>query len=299
MKKFGGLAVLLIVLVVAVAIVGSQSFYQVPEGYVAALYQFGKLSSVEATTGLRMKVPFVQSVRLIDVKEQSKEMVQNAYTKDTQTVENLIVKVNYRLNVAEVESVIKNIGVDMVEDKIIIPNVYAITRNAIGQYTADELIAHRSEVTQKIHDQLSEVFEGKGLTLVSFTIQNIDFEDSFEAAVRRKVEAEQKALEAQNRTKEEEELARQEVIRAQAEADAIRARAEAEAFAIEVINAQLSNSPHYVEYLTATKWNGQLPLVTGTQGGQMLDISALLNASPASEETIVPEATAEPVVTIP
>lgn len=276
MKKMGfGLVVLLVVAVLAV-IVGSQSFYQVPEGYVAALYQFGKLDSVVSTTGLRFKVPFIQSVRLIDVKEQSKEVTQNAYTKDTQTVENLTVKVNYRLNVSEVENVIKNIGVDMVEDKVVMPNVYALTRDTIGQYTADALIGHRSEITQIIQEQLSAVFEGKGLTLVSFTIQNIDFEDSFEAAVRRKVEAEQSALEAQNRTVEEQEVARQEVIRAQAEADATRARAEAEAFAIEVINEQLSNSPDYVEYLKVTRWDGKLPLVSGSGSGMMLDISTLL-----------------------
>lgn len=277
MKKWSGVVIVVLVAAVALIIVATQSFVQIPEGYVAAMYQFGKLDKVETTSGLRFKTPFVQSARLIDVKEQSKEIVQNAYTKDTQTVENLTVKVNYRLNIAEVENVIKTIGVDMVEDKVIIPNVYAITRNTIGQYTADELIAHRSEVTQTIEEQLTKIFEGKGITLVSFSILNIDFEDSFEAAVRRKVEAEQSALEAQNRTKEEEELARQVVIRAQAEADSTRAKAEADAYAIEVINQQLSSSPYYVEYLKATRWDGKLPLITGSDGAQMLDISSLLS----------------------
>lgn len=283
MKKWSGVIIVVLVVAVALIIVGTQSFVQIPEGYVAAMYQFGKLDKVETASGLRFKTPFVQNARLIDVKEQSKEIVQNAYTKDTQTVENLIVKVNYRLNIAEVENVIKTIGVDMVEDKVIIPNVYAITRNTIGQYTADELIAHRSEVTQTIQEQLTEIFEGKGITLVSFSILNIDFEDSFEAAVRRKVEAEQSALEAQNRTKEEEELARQVVIRAQAEADSTRAKAEADAYAIEVINQQLSSSPHYVDYLKATRWDGKLPLITGAGDGQMLDVSGLLSTDTATE----------------
>lgn len=260
-------------LLIAVVLV-SASLYTVDEGYIAAVYTMGKLDSLQSQAGLHFKTPFIQTVSMIDVKEQSVEVPQNAYTKDTQTVENLVVKINYRLDTAQLENTIREIGVSKVYTTIIEPNVYAVTRNAIGQYAADELIGHRSEITQLIYDELIRRFEGKGVVLMAFTIQNIDFEDSFEAAVRRKVEAEQKALEAQNQTKETEELGKQQVIKAQAEADAIKATADAEAYAIrakaeadakamEMLNEQLRQNPNYIEYLKVTLWDGQLPVVDG------------------------------------
>ncbi len=287
MKKTA-LIVVVAVLVFAALVVGGNSFYTVPEGQSAALYTFGKLDGVVASSGVHFKAPFVQNTKLIDMREQSIEVPQNAYTKDTQTVENLITKVNYRLDASRIDSLIREVGVEFVYDKLVLPSVLSITRNTIGQYTADELIGHRAEVTQKIQDQLIERLTGRGITLTAFTIQNIDFEDSFEAAVRRKVEAEQKALEAQNQTKEKQELAKQEVISAQAEADAmkakanaeayaIRAKAEAEAFAVESIERKLSDAPAYIDYLKATRWDGRLPYV---QGGAtpVLDLRSALPA---------------------
>ncbi len=275
-----------IVLLLLLVIVGMNSFFTISEGFVAAVYTFNRLESVETATGVHFKVPFVQDVTQIDVREQSIEVPQNAYTRDTQTVENLVVKVNYSLNVSQIAQIIQETGVSFVYDKIIEPNVLSITRNTIGQYAADALIENRAEIAQAIQSQLDSIFASKGVTLSAFTIQNIDFEDSFEEAVRRKVEAEQKALEAQNQTREKEELGKQQVIAAQAEADAIKAKAEAEAYsirtkaeaeayAVEVINDQLMGNPDYIQYLYAIGWNGQLPMVQGEGASPIIDIRGL------------------------
>lgn len=265
-------------------ICAANSFYTLPEGFLGVTYTFGKLENIHATAGVQVKVPFVQSVKKVDIREQSVSIEQSAYTKDTQTVENLSVKVNYRLDVSRIESIVQEIGVDYVYDKVVLQNVLSITKNMIGQYAADALIEHRSEVSLSIEQQLSEELGAKGLILTSFMIQNIDFEDSFEDAVRRKVEAEQKALEAQNQTREKEELAKQEVIAARAQADATKAKAEAEAYAIEVINEQLANSPDYIEYLRVTRWDGRLPLVQGSDATPFLDLRDQAAAADVSAE---------------
>ncbi len=302
MKKNIVRIVVIGIVVLAGVIVVANSVYTVSEGYTAALFTLGKLDGLESRAGLHFKVPFVQSVSMIDVKEKSIEVPQNAYTKDTQTVENLVVKVNYRLDTAQLDSVIREIGVSNVLGTIVEPNVYAVTRNTIGQYTADALIASRAEITQSIHDELLRRFDGKGVVLMGFTIQNIDFEDSFEAAVRRKVEAEQKALEAQNQTKEKQELAKQQVISAQAEADAIKAKADADAYAIEakakaealameVLNKQLAQNPAYIDYLKVTLWNGQLPLVDGGDAASIIDMRDLQTTAPAKTTSPPAQAT--------
>lgn len=282
MKAKLGVGVIAVVILVVCLVCVFSSIYNVPEGYAAAVYRFGALISIQRAPGMHAQTPFVSTTRLIDLREQSVEVPQNAYTKDTQTVEGLATKVNYVLDASKLDTIIRDIGVETVYDKIILPNVLSITKNTIGQYTADELVAHRAEMAQAIQNQLAEKLAPKGVVLTAFTIQNIDFEDSFEAAVRRKVEAEQMALEAKNKTLEIEEQGKQDVIKAKAAADAAKAAADAEAYsvrekakaeaeAIQLINAQLQNSPSYVEYLRTTRWDGKLPVVQG-EGTPIIDL---------------------------
>ncbi len=67
----------------------------------------------------------------------------------------------------------------------------------------------------------------------------------------------------QNKTKEKEELARQTVIEAQAEAESQKIRADAEAYAIEAIQKQHQQSPEYIELQRVQKWDGKYPQVMG------------------------------------
>ena len=62
---------------------------------------------------------------------------------------------------------------------------------------------------------------------------------------------------------EKEELARQTVIEAQAEAESQKIRADAEAYAIEAIQKQLQQSPEYIELQRVQKWDGKYPQVMG------------------------------------
>jgi prohibitin 2 len=62
---------------------------------------------------------------------------------------------------------------------------------------------------------------------------------------------------------------------AQYQADATVAKAQGDAKAISIINAQLANSPNYVNYLIAQKWDGHLPQVVSSNGQSSPVISAL------------------------
>lgn len=57
---------------------------------------------------------------------------------------------------------------------------------------------------------------------------------------------------------------------AQYQADAEVAKANGDAQAIKIINAQLSQSPAYIQYLIAQKWDGHLPGVLSTTGSPIL-----------------------------
>ena len=250
-------------LILVLVVVGFQSFTTIPEGYVGMKYQLGKIVSVDLEAGLQFKVPFIQDVVLVDMREQVFELTTNAYTKDSQTVESVEVKVNYRLNRAELLSLAQNIGVNNVSDKLIFPQVNTILKNAIGNYRAEDLIQNRQDLQESVETTMREDLSSYGVEVMAVSLVNIDFDDVFEEAVRAKIVAEQDALRAQNKTKEVEEQAKQAVIDAQAEADSKRLIADAEAYSIPVIQEQIANSPHYLELEKIKQWDGKLPQVSG------------------------------------
>ncbi len=261
-KKLGR-RLLLVLLAAALVALGSASFTIIEEGYIGVKYQFGKIVDDSLSAGLNFKVPFVQTIRQVDVREQMYQMDANAYTKDTQTVEGIQTKLNYVYDRGELSNIIRNVGINNVESKLLIPQMQSIVKNEIGQYKAEDLVQNRTTVQESIEDKLRESLGQSGIIVVSFAIENLDFEDGFEEAIRAKVVAEQEALKMQNKTKEKEELARQMVIEAQAEAESKKIRADAEAYAIEAIQKQLQQSPEYIELQRVQKWDGKYPQVMG------------------------------------
>ncbi len=279
-KKWGR-TVALIVLGVIVLLGVFSSLCTVSEGYVGVKYRFGKIVDDRMAPGLNFKIPIVETVTRVDVREQIYETSTNAYTKDTQTVENLRIKLNYCYDQSALSNLIRNIGINNVESKLIVPQVQSIVKNEIGQFRAEELIQNRSVVQNNIQQKLAESLSPNGIVVTAFAIEDIDFENGFEEAVRAKVVAEQEALKMQNKTKETEELARQAVIEAQAKADSEKIQAEAEAYSIRLVQEELTNSPQYIEFEKIKRWNGQLPQAIGETVNPfvMLNDSGALSSS--------------------
>lgn len=264
MKKTFKFAIIAVA-VVLVAIVGYSSFATIPEGYIGLRYQFGKIVDVNTEAGLHFKVPFVEQVVLVDVREQVFELTTTAYTSDTQTVEALNLKVNYVVTKSNAAELQRSVGISNVSDKLIMPRVNTILKNEIGQYRAEDLVQNRNALQEHVERELSKQLADYGVQVISLSIVNIDFDDSFEEAVRAKVVAEQEALKAQNKTKEKEEQAKQTVIEAQAEADSNRLIADSEAYAIEKIQEALEKNPQYIELEKIKKWDGKLPQAMGNE----------------------------------
>ena len=235
----------------------------IPEGHIGVKYQLGAIVRSDLAAGAHIKAPFFQSIKSVDVREQVYETTTSAYTRDTQTVESIQVKLNYVYDSSQLSNIIRTIGIDNVESKLIVPQVNSVLKNAIGGFRAEELVQGRSALQEQVESELRRSLAKNGITVTAFNIEGIDFEDAFEQAVRLKVEAEQQALRAQNETVLKEEEAKQRVIAAEAEAESQRIAAEAEAYAIELIQKQLSSSPQYIQLQMVEKWNGEWPEVMG------------------------------------
>ncbi len=261
-KKIGIFA-FIIAIVVLLLIVVFNCFTIVNEGFIGVKYTFGKITQDNLTPGLNFCIPFVEEIKQVDVREQIYSVTSDAYTSDTQTVNELQLKLNYRYDSSKLSDIIRNIGIDNVEAKLLVQNVAKISKNEIGKVKAEELVQSRYEVQQKIQDNLAESLAPSGIIVVSFAIENLSFDDAFESSIQAKVIAAQDALKMENKTKEKEEEAKQMVIAAQAKADSTKIEADAQAYAIEAVQKQLQNSPDYIDYLKINNWNGELPQIIG------------------------------------
>lgn len=262
-KKSGflGKAVLVTIIAIIALIVIFNCFSIVREGYVGVKYRFGRIVNDSMTAGLNFKIPFIEEIQPVDIREQIYFVSTDAYTSDTQTVDSLELKLNYYYDGTQLSEIIRSIGVENVETKLLVPNVAKIAKNEIGKVKAEELVQTRSEVQNVIFESLKETLAPSGIVVTAFAIENLDFDDAFEQSIQGKVIAAQDALKMQNKTAERQEEARQQVIAAQAEADSAKIKADAEAYAIEAVQKQLKESPDYIEYLKVTQWDGVLPQV--------------------------------------
>ena len=260
-RKITTVAIVAMVTLLALCVGG---FRIIPEGHIGVKTQLGAIVSSDLGAGPHLSIPFVQKIKSVNVQEQAYEFNASAYTKDTQTVENIQGKLNYQYDRAQLSDIIRNIGIKNVESKIIVPQVNSILKNAIGGFKAEDLVQNRSALQEQVEGELRDALAMSGITVTALNIENIDFEDSFEEVIRAKVAAEQEALRMRNETVAKEEQAKQTVIAAQAQADSQRVKAEAEAYAIKLIQEQLAASPKYIELKKVEKWNGEWPQIMGS-----------------------------------
>lgn len=260
-SKSHGKIVIIIIIAAALLIVVLNSFSIVNEGYVGVRYRFGKIVQDNLTAGLNVHIPFLEEIEQVDIREHVYSVTTDAYTSDTQSVNSLQLKLNYCYDSGKLSSIIRNIGISNVEARLLVPNVQKIAKDAIGKVKAEQLVQSRADVTNEIQDSLTEILAKDGIIVTAFAIENLNFDEAFEASIQAKVIAEQDALKMENKTKEKEEEAKQVVIAAEAEAKSKRIAAEAEADAIKAIQEQLQQSPNYIDYFQIEKWDGKLPQV--------------------------------------
>lgn len=252
---------IVIIIVLLLLIILFNAFSIINEGFIGVKYRFGKIVQDDLSAGLNFHIPFIEEIEQVDIREQIYAVATDAYTSDTQSVNSLQLKLNYCYDGTKLSDIIRNIGISNVETKLLVPNVQKIAKDAIGKVKAEQLVQSRADVTNEIQNSLTQILSKDGIVVTAFAIENLNFDTAFEESIQAKVIAEQDALKMENKTKEKEEVAKQTLIAAQAEADAKRISAEAEADAISLIQKQLANSPNYIDYLKIERWNGELPQV--------------------------------------
>ena len=274
-SRKAGLPVILGVIAAVVTVAGS-CFVSVPTGHTGVVTTFGKVENFTLDAGIHGKLPF-QEVVLLDNRVQKARIELNCFSSDIQEVK-VVYTVNYQISKENAMTIYSRIGT-LYYDTVITPNVSEAVKVMTARYTAENLVASRDELSEKIEDLLSEQLSRYNIVVVGTSIEDMDFTDAFTNAVEAKQVAAQNKLQAeieqQQKIMEQKSTAERAVIDANAAAEVARIQAEAD-LAVTKIQADAAEyagqkeaaknkaiaenlSKDLLNYYYIQQWNGILP----------------------------------------
>lgn len=263
--------------VVGIVLLTISFFTRIPTGYTGIVTTFGKVHDETLDAGIHGKAPW-DTVITMDNREQRESFSLQSFSRDIQQVD-ITGSINLNINKSTAMTLYKEVGTEY-KKVLVAPRVQEDVKIVIAKYTAEKLIENRQAASDEIYNLIKTELADKGINVVSFAIENIDFTDTFEGAVEAKQVATQEKQRAQTQqeqqTMEAQQAAERRKIQAQAEADVQKINAEAEAFAIkakadaeaeanEKIAKSLTNE--LIKYAEITRWNGELPGIYGGGDG--------------------------------
>lgn len=253
------------------------SFHTVQTGEVAVVKTLGKITDVRAA-GTSFDLWMTKSYTKYDTKVRNLDITTAAYSSDAQVMD-VAMTIQYQIMSDKVIDIATQYGsLTTLENRITSISIEK-SKAVLSSHKAMDIIANRATISPEVENAIKDAIgEEYFVSVTTVVLTNIDFSDSFEAAVEEKMIAEQTKLKAdyENQTKiakaeadAEAKLkaAQAEIEIAKAEAEAKMIAAEAEAKANETIAQSLT--PEIMDKILADKWNGELPKVVG-EGGYML-----------------------------
>lgn len=234
--------------------------YSVETGEVAIVSTFGKITRVD-NEGLNFKIPFVQSKTFMETREKSyifgktdeMDTTMEVSTKDMQSIR---IELTIQASISDPEKLYKAFN-NKHEQRFIRPRAKEVIQATISQYTIEEFISKRAEISQIINKDISDDLSEYGIQVSSVSIINHDFSDEYERAIEQKKVAEQ----AVGRAKAEQEKVlleyKNKVNIAKLELQEREIKAKANAIESQTLTPQL------LKKMAIEKWDGHLPKVQG------------------------------------
>lgn len=252
----------MVALVLLIVLFGS--VYTVSAGYRGVLLTFGKPEELIITEGLHFKIPIAQKVIKMEVRTQKIETGASSASKDLQDVQTTIA-LNFHIMSEEVKNLYQQIGAGYI-DRIINPSIQESVKAVTAKFTAEELITRRSEVKDQIKESLAERLKTSYIVVDDVNIVNFAFSEQFNVAIESKQVAEQNALKAQRDLERVKIEAEQKIAQARAEAESIRLQSE-----------QLQKSKDILELRAIEKWDGKLPIFSGSGTVPFINVDRFTN----------------------
>ena len=306
MKKglLGGIG--LAVVIIAGFICVAKCSVRVPAGYIAVEYKMnGGISKNVLTQGWHLISPTVKTSLYSVGIEQSyltsedkgdspKDESFKTPTADGKSLQ-VDLEFSYKFDqnrVTDVFTQFKGQSGESVKNTFIKPKMKAWTQEVTAKYPVTDVFGDkRQELNEALDEYLKQKFEPYGIIIDTVNFTSISTDDETQAAIQKKVNAQQElelanieaktakvqadkdkevALIAAEQEKEKASIqAEQAKIDAEGKAEAIKIKAEAEAEANRKIAESLT--PELIEKQKIDKWNGEVPKIQGGNTSTIVD----------------------------
>lgn len=256
-----------IIIGVAVFVVGC-CFTIVPTGYTGVRTTFGQVSKNIVPQGFNLKVPFVQTIELVNNKQQDTKIVAQIWGESSEKIPVYATEITVTFQVESGRSAWIFSNVTDTKDLITQSLVSSAIKSAMVELPASEVTV-RSKIEPLVKEELAESIDEKygsdTISVLKVVIDQMDFEESYNNAISDKSIAMQR--QAQQEIENNTAIAKAEadkkvaIANAEAEAEATRIAAEAEAAANKLIAESLTDEILKSKFYE--KWDGKLPSVMG------------------------------------
>lgn len=256
---------IIIGVVVFVIILLLTSITTVPTGYVGVKTRFGQVQNDTIQEGLNFKAPFIESIVKIDCRMQKIEYQMEASSKDLQKINAIKIAVNYGVDKQKANVLYREIGKDF-NTIIVEPAIYETMKSAIANYTAEELVTKRQEVSNLAQETLTNKLQERGINITSLSMVDLSFSEEFDQAIEKKQVVEQQTQQAKYELEKAKVENEKKVENAKAEAEVMKQQNQ------EITEKTLELKKLEVQQKLIEKWNGQLPTTSLGDNIPMLNI---------------------------
>lgn len=250
--KFG----LLIAGIIVVILIIMDGFVSIPAGHVGVLFDQGVgVMEDELDEGLHLKIPFWQSVTIMDARTQEYTMsiateegaIKGDDSIESRTKDGQVVWIDatvlFHIDKNEADNIKRDLGAEEeYMTKIVRPRAREVIRTSAAKYNALDLVSEtRLNVVKDMEDMLADAYGKHNLILEEVVLRNVTYSAEFANAIEQKEVARQLIKTAEYQKEQAMELKEKRIIEAEAEAQAITLKGDALRNNPEVIQLEFVN----------------------------------------------------------
>ena len=233
----------------------SNALFTINETQQAVVLQFGAKVKVLQTPGLKIKLPFIQNVVMIDRRVLDVDPpVEQVILADQKRLD---VDAFARYRVADPYVFYQSVGNEVVAEQRLASVVNSALRRVLGNVTLLAVLSQeRTKVMADIKAQVNEEAKGFGIEIVDVRIRRADLPEETSQSIfaRMRSEREREAAEARAQGQEQSQQIRSRadrertVILADAQRDAQKARGEGDNQALRIISDATNRDPQFYAF---------------------------------------------------
>lgn len=261
-------AVLAAIILLISVVLGSVTI--IPTGYTVVKTSFGQVQEQPIRSGkLNFCVPFVESIHKVNNKQQDKKVEAKVWGEASDKTPVYAADTTVTYQIMSERSVWIYTNVSDTKNLIADSLVASAIKSAMVELGPKD-VTNRAKieplVQEKLNESLAQKYEEGTVYVNKVTINDMDFEPEYNAAIQAKSIAQQTA--AKQEIENQAAIAKAEadkqvaITKAEADAEKITIRAEAEAEANRKLAESLTDT--LIEYQKVQKWDGKLPTVSGS-----------------------------------